>query len=386
MLLTLKPTGGPASDAPVLCACLCSCCCIYLQPWELTGRLHPQVEETLSTLSYATRTKNIHNRPTVQYDPREAQISLLRREIELLRQENTLLKEQLRTGTGAGGEARSHAVWAQHVLAAVQALRARCTMCKCVTARVRCCIGACRVSAEQCADHPRWFTTPLWQAHRSAHRMPSCRRRSTCAVQLAGTKQRVHAFCPCVQHLLMHGSNTDPLMPSCRAVPPLQGHLPAGSPGSSRGNSPSPRAMLGSPSTQPGSAADAVSGLRSNSSPNMARLPGVRQGAGSPAGSPEKQLRSSINEQGACTAIASVVPCNRRAACRAASQHKEQWQSAVDICRAALPVSCRAACRPAGQRLTPRRCSQRQQPWWRGHPAGADAPAAGHPGPADKVQ
>jgi hypothetical protein len=63
-----------------------------------------QVEETLSTLSYATRTKNIHNRPTVQYDPREAQISLLRREIELLRQENTLLKEQLRAGTGTGEE------------------------------------------------------------------------------------------------------------------------------------------------------------------------------------------------------------------------------------------------------------------------------------------
>jgi hypothetical protein len=81
-----------------------------------------QVEETLSTLSYATRTKNIHNRPTVQYDPREAQISLLRREIELLRQENTLLKEQLRTGTGAGGEAASHAVLAQHVFADVQAL------------------------------------------------------------------------------------------------------------------------------------------------------------------------------------------------------------------------------------------------------------------------
>ena len=62
-----------------------------------------QVEETLSTLSYATRTKNIHNRPMVQYDPREAQISLLRREIELLRQENTLLKEQLRIGAGTGG-------------------------------------------------------------------------------------------------------------------------------------------------------------------------------------------------------------------------------------------------------------------------------------------
>lgn len=44
------------------------------------------MEETLSTLSYATRAKNIQNRPTVQYDPKEAQITALRREIELLRQ------------------------------------------------------------------------------------------------------------------------------------------------------------------------------------------------------------------------------------------------------------------------------------------------------------
>jgi hypothetical protein len=28
------------------------------------------VEETLSTLHYATRAKNIQNRPTVQYDPK----------------------------------------------------------------------------------------------------------------------------------------------------------------------------------------------------------------------------------------------------------------------------------------------------------------------------
>lgn len=66
-----------------------------------------QVEETLSTLSYATRAKNIHNRPTVQYDPREAQISLLRREIELLRQENSLLREQLRAGGAAAGSAHN---------------------------------------------------------------------------------------------------------------------------------------------------------------------------------------------------------------------------------------------------------------------------------------
>ncbi|KXZ48343.1 hypothetical protein GPECTOR_28g750 [Gonium pectorale] len=56
------------------------------------------VEETLSTLSYATRAKNIQNRPTVQYDPKEAQIANLRREIELLRQENVYLREQVRMG------------------------------------------------------------------------------------------------------------------------------------------------------------------------------------------------------------------------------------------------------------------------------------------------
>ena len=44
------------------------------------------VEETLSTLSYATRAKNIQNRPVVQYDPKEQQIASLRREIDLLRQ------------------------------------------------------------------------------------------------------------------------------------------------------------------------------------------------------------------------------------------------------------------------------------------------------------
>ncbi|GIL79398.1 hypothetical protein Vretifemale_8687 [Volvox reticuliferus] len=71
------------------------------------------VEETLSTLSYATRAKNIQNRPTVQYDPKEAQIANLRREIELLRQENSYLREQLRLGgslpSGADVGASFHA-------------------------------------------------------------------------------------------------------------------------------------------------------------------------------------------------------------------------------------------------------------------------------------
>lgn len=82
------------------------------------------------------------------------------------------------------------------------------------------------------------------------------------------------------------------------------GPLPPGSPGSSRGASPSPRAQLGarSPSPQLGSAADAVGGLRANSSPNMQRLLGARPGAASPvlpAGYPiDQQLRTSMNDNG----------------------------------------------------------------------------------------
>lgn len=52
-------------------------------------------EETLSTLSYATRAKNIRNLPIVQVDPKEAATAALRREIKLLRTENAYLREQL---------------------------------------------------------------------------------------------------------------------------------------------------------------------------------------------------------------------------------------------------------------------------------------------------
>lgn len=53
------------------------------------------VEETLSTLSYAARAKNIRNQPAVQTDPEQAAMSGLRREVKLLRAENAYLREQL---------------------------------------------------------------------------------------------------------------------------------------------------------------------------------------------------------------------------------------------------------------------------------------------------
>lgn len=57
-------------------------------------------EETLSTLSYASRAKNIHNAPTVHMDPREAALAAMRREVRLLRTENAFLREQLVLASG----------------------------------------------------------------------------------------------------------------------------------------------------------------------------------------------------------------------------------------------------------------------------------------------
>lgn len=78
--------GGSALALMIAC---CSPSCAHL-------------EESLSTLGYATRAKNIRNRPTVQYDPTAAQLVVMRREIELLRAENTLLRERI-TNSGAPG-------------------------------------------------------------------------------------------------------------------------------------------------------------------------------------------------------------------------------------------------------------------------------------------
>jgi hypothetical protein len=51
------------------------------------------VDETLSTLNYATRAMNIKNKPIVQMDAQEHQIMNLRREAQLLKMENEYLKD-----------------------------------------------------------------------------------------------------------------------------------------------------------------------------------------------------------------------------------------------------------------------------------------------------
>ena len=58
------------------------------------------IEETASTLNYATRAMNIRNRPILQVDSNEHLILNLRREAHLLRLENEYLKEQLVRATG----------------------------------------------------------------------------------------------------------------------------------------------------------------------------------------------------------------------------------------------------------------------------------------------
>lgn len=60
------------------------------------------LEDTLSTLNYATRAKNIQNKPTVQVDPMEFALSNLRKENHQLRAENEALRMRLHA-LGANG-------------------------------------------------------------------------------------------------------------------------------------------------------------------------------------------------------------------------------------------------------------------------------------------
>jgi hypothetical protein len=58
------------------------------------------VEETMSTLNYATRAMNIKNKPLLQVDSSEQLIMNMRREAQLLRLENEYLKDQLNRASG----------------------------------------------------------------------------------------------------------------------------------------------------------------------------------------------------------------------------------------------------------------------------------------------
>lgn len=49
-------------------------------------------EETLNTLQYATRAKRIVNRPLVQHEHRQSEVSLLKQENDVLRNENEYLR------------------------------------------------------------------------------------------------------------------------------------------------------------------------------------------------------------------------------------------------------------------------------------------------------
>ena len=58
------------------------------------------VEETMSTLNYASRAMNIKNRPLLQVDSTEQTIIGLRRELHMLRLQNEFLKDQVRRTSG----------------------------------------------------------------------------------------------------------------------------------------------------------------------------------------------------------------------------------------------------------------------------------------------
>ncbi|KAI1305984.1 Kinesin-like protein KIF12 [Halotydeus destructor] len=62
--------------------------------------LPQDASETINTLRYAMRAKNVKTNPIVRMDPRELLILSLKREVRLLRMENTYLRQQLNLGNG----------------------------------------------------------------------------------------------------------------------------------------------------------------------------------------------------------------------------------------------------------------------------------------------
>jgi hypothetical protein len=78
-MLLMDSLGGTSKALMVACASPSS---VYL-------------DETLSTLNYATRTMNIKNKPVVQMEEKDQIIYGLARERDLLRLENQYLREQI---------------------------------------------------------------------------------------------------------------------------------------------------------------------------------------------------------------------------------------------------------------------------------------------------
>lgn len=87
MIACISPSSEQVTRAALARRCLAaghlaSQCChprtapakLICDVWRTSNVLHsaPQVDETLSTLGYAMRAKNIHNRPTVQVSCRPA--------------------------------------------------------------------------------------------------------------------------------------------------------------------------------------------------------------------------------------------------------------------------------------------------------------------------
>jgi hypothetical protein len=65
------------------------------------------LEETTSTLNYASRARNIKNKPSVHLDPREKLILQLRQEIRVLKLENSFLHQQLGTTSATSSNSAS---------------------------------------------------------------------------------------------------------------------------------------------------------------------------------------------------------------------------------------------------------------------------------------
>ena len=63
------------------------------------------LEETLNTLRYANRARNIRNKPVVNRDPAAAQIAYMRQQVAALRAENNMLRWVALGAAGAAGAA-----------------------------------------------------------------------------------------------------------------------------------------------------------------------------------------------------------------------------------------------------------------------------------------